>query len=86
MLGVLEVWYEKDGGVVEMVVEMVLGGGRALIPSRQYGRFNDEKCYRQGDFFYSQSEPTAVEGVPIMLTCLCQFCCCHRESCAERRH
>jgi hypothetical protein len=21
-----------------------------------------------------------------MLTCLCQFCCCHRESCAERRH
>jgi hypothetical protein len=61
MLGVLEVSYEKDGGTVEMV----LGGGRVLIPSRHHGRFNEEGYCEQGDFCYSQSEPTAMEQVPI---------------------
>jgi hypothetical protein len=38
MLGVLEVWYAKEDGTVEMV----FGGGRVLIPSRHHGRFNAE--------------------------------------------
>jgi hypothetical protein len=75
MLGVLEVWYGKDGGAVEMV----LGGGRVLIPSRHRGRFNEEECCEQGDFWYSQSDHVSLEEFPMVLRRLCHFWCCHRD-------
>jgi hypothetical protein len=75
MLGALEIWYGKEDGAVEMV----LGGGRVLIPSKHRRRFNGGKGCDQGDCCYSRSRDTALEEFPIVLRSLCHFWCCHRD-------